>query len=188
MTTGYQIKEQFGLHYLTFQVVDWIDIFTRPVYRNIVIESLSYCQQNKEFQIFGFVIMSNHIHLIANSTIGKLSDTIRDFKKYSSGKIIKEIIESPQESRKEWMLNRFAFHAKQHSRNEKFQFWTHENHAIYLYTPEFTQQKLDYLHNNPVRANIVQHPEEYLYSSARNYAELDSVLEVVKLDQQLKTY
>jgi REP element-mobilizing transposase RayT len=188
MTTGYQIKDQSGLHYLTFQVVDWIDIFTRQIYRDIILESLSYCQQKKELQIFGYVIMSNHIHLIANSVSGKLSDTIRDFKKYTSGKIIKTIIENPQESRKEWMLNRFSFHSKQHSRNEKYQFWTHENHSIILYSPEFTQEKLEYIHNNPVRAGIVQFPEEYLYSSARNYAEKDSLLTVVKLNRIVKTY
>jgi REP element-mobilizing transposase RayT len=188
MTTGYQIKEQTGLHYLTFQVVDWIDIFTRQVYRDIAIDSLLYCTQNKGLQIFGFVIMSNHIHIIANSTTGKLSDTVRDFKKFTSRKIIKEIIDNPQESRKEWMLNRFSYNANQHSRNEKYQFWTHENHAIYLFSPDFTQEKLEYMHNNPVRAAIVQYPEDYLYSSARNYAEMDSVLEVVKLDRVLKTY
>ena len=68
--------------------------------------------------------MSNHIHLIANSTTGKLSDTVRDIKKFTSSKIIQEIIENPQESLKEWMLERFSFNAKQHSRNEKYQFWT----------------------------------------------------------------
>jgi len=67
MSTGYQIVDQSALYYLTLQVVDWIDIFTRQVYRDIVIESLKFCQQNKNLQIFGYVIMSNHIHLIANS-------------------------------------------------------------------------------------------------------------------------
>jgi len=188
MTRGYQIKEQTGLHYLTFQVVDWIDIFTRRIYREIVIDSLKYCQHKKSLQIFGYVIMSNHIHLIANSADGKLSETIRDYKKYTSSIIIKEILENSQESRKEWMLNRFAFNAKQHSRNEKYQFWTHENHAIYLYTPKFTWEKLEYMHNNPVRAGIVQYPEHYLHSSARNYAEMDSEIDVIILDRILKTY
>ena len=132
--------------------------------------------------------MSNHIHLIANSTTGNLSDTVRDFKKFTSVRIIKEIINNPQESRKEWMLNIFSFNAKKHSRNEKFQFWTHENHAVFLYSPKFTQEKLDYLHNNPVRAGIVQYPEQYLYSNARNYAEMDSILDVEKLNRILKTY
>ena len=81
MSTGYQIKDQEALHYLTLQIVDWIDLFSRKVYRDIVLESIRY-QQNKGLQVFGYVIMSNHVHLICNSPEGKLSDTIRDLKKF----------------------------------------------------------------------------------------------------------
>jgi len=65
MSTGYKIAEKDGLYYLTFQIVGWVDIFTRQVYRDIAIESLKYCQQNKGLCIFAYVIMSNHIHLLA---------------------------------------------------------------------------------------------------------------------------
>ncbi len=188
MTTGYQIKEQAGLHYITLQVIDWIDIFSRPIYKEIIIESLKFCQQNKGLQIFGYVIMSNHLHLIVNSVDGCLSNTIRDFKRFTSNRIIKEIKENTQESRKDWMLSRFENKAKEHKRNERYQFWTHENHAIYLYTPKFTFEKLEYLHNNPVRAGIVQYPEQYLFSGARNYGEMVSALNVIILDSILKNY
>jgi REP element-mobilizing transposase RayT len=177
MSTGYQIKDQEGLYYLTFQVVDWIDIFSRQAYRDIVIDSFQYATMNKDFQLFAYVIMSNHIHLIANSSVGKLSDTIRDIKKYTCKKII-ETIQTIHESRREWLLNRFEFRAKQHQRNRSYQVWTHENHAIYLYSPEFIAEKLEYLHQNPVRVGIVVNPEDYLYSSARNYAGLESIIEV----------
>lgn len=177
MTTGYQIKDQEGLYYLTFQVVDWIDIFSRQVYRDIVIESFKFAIENKDFQLFAYVIMTNHVHLIANSGKGELSNTIRDIKKYTS-KRITETINTIPESRREWMLNRFSFNAKKHSRNKNYQVWTHENHAVYLYSPMFTAEKLEYLHKNPVRAGIVVTPEDYLYSSARNYAELESVLDI----------
>jgi len=177
MTTGYQIKDQIGLYYLTFQVVDWIDIFTRQVYRDIVTDSFMYALENKGFQLFAYVIMSNHVHLIANSCAGKLSTTVGDIKKFTSKKII-ETIQTIPESRREWLLNQFQFNAKQHSRNKNYQVWTHENHAISLYSPEFIAEKLAYLHQNPVRASIVVNPEDYLYSSARNYAGLDSILEI----------
>jgi REP element-mobilizing transposase RayT len=108
MSTGFQIRDQAALHYLTIQVVDWIDVFTRQTYRDIVLESLRYCQQHKGVQIFGFVIMSNHIHLIANSTTAELSNTLRDFKKFTAKTIIEHIKEG-NESRKDWMLNRFEF-------------------------------------------------------------------------------
>jgi REP element-mobilizing transposase RayT len=186
MSTGYQIKDQEGLYFLTFQVVDWVDIFTRQIYRDIVIDSFRYSIENKGFQLFGYVIMSNHVHLIANSSVGKLSDTIRDIKKYTSKKIF-EAIQSIHESRREWLLTRFEFNAKKHSRNKNFQLWTHENHAIYLYSLEFIMQKLEYLHQNPVRAGIVVNPEDYLFSSACNYAEMDNILEIELIDLPLIT-
>ena len=187
MSTGYQICDQEGLYYLTIQVVDWIDVFTRQIYRDIVLDSLRYCQQNKSLQIFGYVIMSNHIHLIANSPIGELSATIRDFKKFTSKQIL-NTIETGNESRKEWMLNRFMFNGQKHSRNERYQFWTHENHTVQLFSPEFTQEKLHYLHQNPIRAGLIAKPEDYLYSSARNYAGIEGLLDVVKLDILWITY
>ena len=187
MSTGYQIKDQEGLYYLTFQVINWIDIFTRQIYRDIVIENLKYCQQNKGLQVFAYVIMSNHIHIIANSSEGKLSDTIRDFKKFTS-RVIIENVKEWNESRKNWMLNQFKFAASKHSRNENYQFWTHENHAIELRTPDFIREKIEYIHNNPVRAGIVEKPEDYLYSSARNYANGVSVFDVITIDLPWKTY
>lgn len=187
MSTGYQIKNQEGLYYLTFQVINWIDIFTRSIYRDIIIDNFKYCQKNKSLQIFAYVIMSNHVHIIVNSSEGKLSDTIRDFKKYTS-RVILETIQTSNESRREWMLNQFAFAAKKHSRNQSFQFWTHENHAIELLKPDFTAEKVEYIHNNPVRAGIVSNPEDYVYSSARNYANMESLLDVILIDMPWKTY
>jgi REP element-mobilizing transposase RayT len=105
MSTGYQINDQEGLYYLTFQVVDLVDIFTRQAYRDIVIDSFRYSIENKGFQLFAYVVMSNHVHLIANSTEGKLSDNIRDIKKYTSKRII-EAIQTIPESRRELSLIR----------------------------------------------------------------------------------
>jgi hypothetical protein len=74
------------------------------------------------------------------------------------------------------------------SRNENYQMWTHENHALVIYSPQFALGKLEYLHHNPVRAGIVRGPEDYIYSSASNYAEIESVLEIIKLDTLWRTY
>jgi REP element-mobilizing transposase RayT len=129
MTTGYQIKDQEALYYLTFQVVGWVDLFSRQVYKDIIIDNLRYCQQNKELAVFAYVIMSNHVHLMLQSQNGTLSQTIRDFKSYTS-KVILETIEESNESRKEWMLNYFEYAAKKHKRNSKYQLWTHEPSMI----------------------------------------------------------
>lgn len=175
------------LHYHTLQVYDWIDIFTRQCYRDIVVESIIYCQKNKGLQVFGYVIMSNHVHLICNSPDGNLSATIRDLKKFTSRKII-ESIGNGNENRRKWLLDRFKFHGVKNSRNENYQVWTHENHAVILYSNTFIGEKLNYLHNNPVRSGIVEKPEEYIYSSAKNYADMSGLIEVIKIDQPLKTY
>ena len=178
MSQGYQINDQNGLYFLTFQIVEWVDVFTRMEYKKVAVESFDYCRKKKGLQLFGYVIMTNHIHLIARAKEGfRLSDIIRDYKKFTAHTLLAKISE-PQESRKDWMLKRFEFAAANHSRNSDYQMWSHENHAVELHSNDFIDQKLNYIHNNPVRAGIVFKPEDYIYSSARNYASLESVLEI----------
>jgi REP element-mobilizing transposase RayT len=146
MSTGYQIKEQSALHHVTLQVVYWIDVFTRPRYRDMVIKNLKYCQENKGLVIYAYVIMSNHIHLLLQSKSDNLSEILRDFKSYTSKKLI-ESVENDTESRREWMLFMFKRAAIKHKRNTEYQFWTHENHAEIIYSEKFISQKIDYIHN-----------------------------------------
>ncbi len=177
MSEGYKIRNQEGIYYLTFQVVNWMDVFTRQKYRDIIIDSLEYCQKNKGLTIHGFVIMSNHMHTILSSEVGDLSGTIRDFKTHTSKSII-AAIQEPGESRREWMLGQMKYFAKENKRNSKYQFWTQENHPEELFSTEFKEQKLDYIHQNPVRAGIVEEPWEYIYSSARAYCDMKCLLEI----------
>ncbi|MDA3952427.1 MAG: hypothetical protein PF485_02200 [Bacteroidales bacterium] len=100
---------------------------------------------------------------------------------------MKTIIEQ-NESRRDWLLMIFKYAASKHKRNSKYQLWTHENHAEEIYSNKFIEQKLDYIHNNLVRSGIVINPEDYLYSSARNYAELDGVLNVIEVSRTWKTH
>ena len=80
----------------------------------------------------------------------------------------------------------FEYHGR-HKSKQTNQIWTHENHAEQIFSQKFIEQKVDYIHNNPVRAGIVLHPEDYLYSSARNYAELDNLIDVIRIDFRWKT-
>jgi len=185
LSTGYKIAESNGLYYLTFQIVGWVDIFTRQKYRDIVIESFKYCQQNKGLNLYAYVIMSNHIHIMAQSETGDLSGIIRDFKNYTSKKFL-EVIFEIGESRSDWMKLVFEYHGKYKTKQTN-QIWTHENHAEQIFSQKFIEQKIDYIHNNPVRAGLVVNPEDYLYSSARNYSGLDNIIEVLKADFLWKT-
>ena len=180
MSRGYKICEQDELHYVTFQIVKWIDIFTRQVYRDIIIDCLRYTQQHKALEVYAYVIMSNHVHLLLRCGRGRLSDTIREIKSYTARKII-ESIDTVSESRREWILNILGFCAKLHKRNEHYQIWTHENHAEIIYSNSFMDQKIKYIHENPVRAGIVERAEDYLYSSARNYAGLEGLIDVEEI-------
>ncbi len=176
---GYVIRDQQCIYYMTFTVVGWIDVFTRPVYRDIVIDSFKFCQQNKGLRLHAYVIMTNHIHLIASvSEEHNLSVFVRDCKKYIARNVLLEIQDSVVESRKDWMLHQFKYFASRHSRNELYQLWEHENHFVELSSPDFTQQKIDYIHQNPVKAGWVYRAEDYVYSSASNYAGIDNIIDV----------
>lgn len=177
MKEGYTIKEQEKAHFITATVVDWIDVFSRKNYRDSIIECFDYCIKNKGMILYGYVIMSNHIHMIIQSNDGKLSDLVRDFKKFTA-KTILEKIQSEPESRREWMLERFKLATETHSRNKNYQFWQYGNHAEEIFTEQFLWSKLDYIHMNPVRAGIVIKINDYLYSSASNYMNGTGIIQV----------
>ena len=101
---------------------------------------------------------------------------IRDIKKYTASKIIKAIKENQHESRKELFMWLFERAAKRNKHNTHYQFWQQHNQPIELATNEMIQQRLDYIHNNPVEAGIVLSPEDYLYRSAMNYTDLPKKL------------
>ena len=126
--------------------------------------------------------MTNHVHLIAKAdSDDSLSDILRDLKKYTSRMILKAISENPKEGRKEIFLERFEQAGRINSNNRKYQFWRQDNKPIELWSNDVIDQKIDYVHNNPVEAGFVKHPEDYLYSSAKYYIENQGILEIERL-------
>lgn len=187
MSQGCKITDQDGVHFLTFQIVEWVDLFTRQVYRDIIVDSLRFCQENKGLTIYAWVVMSNHIHIILQSKTSKLSETVKKIKSFTAKEIIKAI-EEERESRRFWMLNIFGFAAKRHKRNENYQIWTHDNHPELIFGNSFLDQKINYIHDNPVRAGIVGHQEDYLYSSVIDYAGEKGLLDIFFLDAPLEKF
>ena len=175
-------------YYITMTVVGWLDVFTRKNHRDVLIESLKYCQKEKGLIIYAYVIMSNHIHMIVQtSEPHQIKDTIRDFKKFTSKKILFQIQNEP-ESRREWMLKIFEDEAEQSKKHKSYKFWQVGNHAIEVYSLKFSWDKINYIHNNPVKAGFVNESYHWKYSSASNYQDMESVLEVEKIAQMLLTY
>ena len=169
MSSKYKVGEDAIAHFVTFSVVGWIDVFSREQYKELFVESLKYCGEKKGLVLHAWVIMTNHVHLIISSNSNKIEDIVRDLKKYTSKQIIKAIQENPTESRKEWMLNIFSYAGKSNNNNKDFQFWKQDYNPIELDSDEKLKQRLNYLHENPVRAGLVWEPWHFKYSSAIDY-------------------
>ena len=179
MRHKYKFRNQEGMFFITFGVVRWVDVFTRDIYREILIDSIKHCQIEKGLILHGYVIMTNHVHFIASAKPGFfLSNIMRDLKKFTSVNIINAIMGNSEESRKSWMLKIFEFEGSRSSFNTKYKFWQNGNHPIELTDNKIMDQKLGYIHNNPVKAGFVIEPEYYPYSSARDYAGMKGYLDV----------
>ena len=159
---GYKVDDQAGIYFITCTVHQWADVFTRKLYVDILLDSIRFCQQNKGLEVYAWVVMSNHIHLIVSSKTANLSDTIRDFKKFTAKKIVESITTNPKESRKNWLLWLFK-------KDEGIWFWESGYHPEEIRKSDFFNSKVDYIHFNPVRAGIVDKEEEYLLSSCGDF-------------------
>ena len=176
MSKRYKFEKPDGLYFITLTVVDWVDVFIRNEYKNILIENLAYCQKNKGLEVLAWSIMTSHAHLIVRAQEGfELQNIFRDFKKFTSKKIVKAIENNPQESRKEMLL-------KQFKTNEGVRFWQPGNHPIELWSNKVINQKLTYIHQNPVEEGVVFNPEDYMYSSAYDYAGGRGLLDITLIE------
>jgi REP element-mobilizing transposase RayT len=170
MALKYRITDQNELYFVTFTVVNWIDVFIRESYREILLNSIRFCQQEKGLRIYAWVIMTSHVHLIIGTDgRNKLQDIIRDLKRHTSQAIRKEIESSTYESRRDWMLWMFGRTGRKNTNNIDFQFWIQDNHPIQLSSGEMVKQRLHYIHHNPIVAGFVCEPQHYKYSSAHDY-------------------
>ena len=167
MSRKYKFHDPAGVYFISFATVDWIDVLTRPVYKDIIVESLKYCQAKKGLLLYEWVIMTNHVHLLATAREGYLmSDIMRDLKKFTSGNIHTAIKEHPGESRRRWMLDLLIQAGVQNKQNASFQLWQQNNQPMQVTKLAEVNRVVDYIHMNPVKEGIVDRPEAYCYSSA----------------------
>ncbi|MCG2420102.1 transposase [Aequorivita sp. F47161] len=178
MSRKYKFHNPSAAYFVSFAVINWIDVFTREAYFNVIVDSLDFCRKHKGMALFAYCIMPSHIHLLFRDENENPSGLLRDFKGFTSKKMIACIQEHPQESRREWMLWMFKRAGNKNSNITGSQFWQQNNKPIELWSTPVIREKFDYIHNNPVKAGLVTEPWEWKYSSARNYAELDAVIEI----------
>jgi putative transposase len=157
--------------YLTFNTVDWIDVFIRPTYKQIIVDALNHCIQAKNATVYAWCLMTNHLHLLARGQDGSgLAMIEKEFKRITTTKIL-EAIDIEPDLRRKWMLQRFEQFSQSLKKIEKFQLWQScTNPAFIDFKQVFRlQERVLYIHENPVRDGIVANPEHYLYSSAGDY-------------------
>jgi REP element-mobilizing transposase RayT len=169
----YKIFETEYPHFLTCTVVGWLPIFTRQETVQILFDSWRYLQQHNRLQIYGYVILENHLHLIASSE--ELSKEIGDFKSYTARRIIDHL----EERNVTMLLDQLRRHKARHKADRIFQVWQEGCHPQQVTNGDIMRQKLEYIHRNPVARGYVDEPTHWRYSSARNYAGLPGLLPVV---------
>ena len=169
MSHAFQIHKQDAAYFLTSTAVEWVDAFMRSQHKQILCDSLNYCVDVKGLEIFSYVIMSSHMHMIARAKEGNLIDIIRDFKKFTGAMLIRDFRTS-NDSRNAWMLDLFKKGGEKQKKKSTMQLWQYNNHAKEVYSPKYTLSKIQYIHNNPVEAGIVTRAEDYLWSSAQDYS------------------
>ena len=173
MRSRYRITEENRVYFLTSTVVEWIPAFLLPETRRVVVDALVYCRKEKGLHLYAYVIMENHLHLLAEAP--DLSRVMQSFKRHTAVRVM-EVINN---ARQTWMLNQFAYYRKKYKEESRRQFWQEGSHPQLVTGMDMLRQKADYIHANPVRRGWVESPEHWRYSSARNYLlENDSVLEI----------
>ena len=172
MSESWKFVDHYA-HMVSFAVVGWVDVFTRADYAEFLLKNLDYCRKNKGLELYEFVIMPNHVHLIAAAVNGNLGEIMRDFKTFTSKELVKMIATNPQESRKEWMLRIFNEHGATNPHNKDHQFWQQSNKPILLDTPAKFDECTKYVRENPLRARLVADETAYTWSSANPHAGIE---------------
>ncbi len=182
MSTKYKFADSDKLYFVSFAVTSWIDLFIRNEYREEILKSIRYCQAEKDLELYGWCIMTSHVHLIIGTKGNPLQNIMRDLKRHTAEVLHKSIQNNNSESRRKWMLWMMERAAKENNNAAKFQLWQPESHPIQLINNKMAHQKLDYMHYNPVEAGFVTKAEEWIYSSAVDYYGSKGLLEIIKLD------
>jgi REP element-mobilizing transposase RayT len=171
--TRYRFDEGPQPHFLTCTVVGWLPVFTRPEATEIILDSWRFLQTNGRLKLFGYVILENHLHLIAAAA--DLSQEIRDFKSFTARRLI-DLLETHKAS---MILEQLKWHKAGYKQQSRYQFWQEGSHPQVILNEDMLRQKLEYIHFNPVKRGYVDEPMHWRYSSARNYAGLPGLVDVV---------
>ena len=168
----YKIVEVKQPHFITCTVLHWLPVFTRPNSVQIIIDCLNHLKNSDGLKLYGFVILENHLHLIISSD--DLPRTIHKFKSYTA----KSILQLLKTNGLNTLLDQFKFYKKAHKTHTNFQIWQEGYAPKLIQSNQMMRQKLDYIHQNPVKRGYVELAEHWRYSSAQNYNGQNGIIDV----------
>jgi REP element-mobilizing transposase RayT len=178
----YKIVDEDGIYFTTHTIVEWMPVFRERKYFEIIVQSLRHCQEEKGLTVFGYVIMLTHFHLVAKADGGtKFHEVMRDMKKFTSKEISRQLVADGQKL----FLYVFMKATEGEKGRRKYKVWQEEYHPQIIYSDSVCYQKLEYMHNNPLRKGFVERPEDWVYGSARNYVHDDHSILKVELLQMI---
>ena len=163
MRSRYRVNEPHSAYFVTCTIVAWLPVFTSAGRCNIVVESLQYCRENKGLEIFSWVVLDSHLHAIIAAP--ELTRVLADFKRHTAQRILEQL----QKENCEWLLNQFRFYRAKHKIESEYQVWQEGSHPQAIADDGMMSQKVDYIHNNPVKRGLVSGQEHWVYSSAHEW-------------------
>lgn len=180
MSRNYKFHDSHGTYFVSFATVQWVDIFVRDEYMRLFLDSVQR-QEKNGLQLNAYCIMTNHVHLVFSATKGNPGILINQIKSQFSKKFISLLLNNKSEYRKNRLLDMFINEAKATSASKHYKLWQHNNKPIELWSNHVIDQKINYIHNNPVKAGMVARPEHWKYSSARTYLGEEGMIDIVVL-------
>ncbi|MGY2293538.1 REP-associated tyrosine transposase [Pseudomonas sp. SDO528_S397] len=168
----YHLVEPDQPHFLTCTVMEWLPLFTRHYLVDHLLNCWRYQQAQERLKLYGYVVLENHLHFIAQAP--DLGRCLSQFKSFTARSIIDDL----QRKGAERVLERLRFCKRAHKRDRAYQLWQEGSHAEWVFSEDVMRQKLDYIHHNPVKRGYVDLAEHWRYSSARNYAGREGLIDI----------
>jgi len=158
-------------------VIGKIPIFTNSRYADIIIKNFRFYREKQSLKIFYYVIMDNHIHLIVSHP-ENIRQIMQNLKSYTA----RELINTLKSDNREWIMYLLQYFKSKYKSGSKYQFWEEGSHPQIIESMKILRQKVEYIHNNPVKRGLVKKPEDWRYSSASNIAGIGNVFDIDVLE------
>ncbi len=190
MRTDNHFPGKQACYFITFNTVDWVDVFIRPVYKQVVVHTLNHFIDNKGLIVNAWCLMTNHLHMMIQAREGYvIAEIEKEFKSFTTTKVL-EAIDTEPEARKDWMMKRFENFSNLMGLMKKYHVWQSSSSPAFidLRKTDTLIEQFSFIHDNPVRDRFVDTAADYPYSSARDYAGMKGLVNITKLpavEQQL---